>query len=89
MFDGHQFIKLVNDNWVLDITEYIGYKVKVDKDGKVESYKEAFTIAVADNEVSVDKAMRVPIKVLREASNIVMKHQKEYEEFQQRRGFYV
>ena len=89
MFEGHQFIKLINDTWVLDLTEYTGYKVKVSQDNKVEEYKEAFTITVANNEVSIEKNMRVPIKVLREATNIIMKHQKEYEEFQQRRSFYV
>ena len=27
-----------NDNWILDLTEYIGYKVKVDDEGNVIDY---------------------------------------------------
>ena len=89
MFEGHQFIKLLNDNWVLDITEFIGYKVKLGDNREVMSYKEAFPATVADNEVSFDKNIRVPIKVLKEAANIVLKYQQDYEKFQQRKGFYI
>lgn len=89
MFNGHQFIKLINDTWVLDVTEYVGYKVKINDNKEVVSYREAFTATVADNEVSFDKSIRVPVKVLREAANIIMKHQQEYEQFQRSKGFYV
>ena len=41
MFDGHQMYKIGND-WVFNLTEFIGYKVKVDKNnGTVLSYKKA------------------------------------------------
>lgn len=69
MFKGHQFIKLTNENWVLDLTEYIGYKVKLNKNGSVNGYKEAFSATLIGNEVIFEKFTRVPLKVLREASN--------------------
>lgn len=72
MFKGHQFIKLINENWVLDITEFQGYKVKLDDNGEVIDYKKAFTAKVDNNDVKFDKYMRVPLKVLKEACNQIM-----------------
>lgn len=69
MFKGHQFVKLLNDNWVLDLTEYQGYKVKTDADGNVISYKIAFTVEVVEDDIMIDKKTRVPLKVLKEAFN--------------------
>lgn len=78
MFQGHQFIKLVNENWVLDLTEYIGYKVKLNENQEVESYKQAFQAIVISDEIIFEKFMRVPLKILKEASNFI----REYEEFE-------
>lgn len=69
MFEGHQFIKLLNDNWVLDLTEYQGYKVKTDSNGNVTGYKEAFDVIVIEDEIMFEKKMRVPLKILKEALN--------------------
>ena len=69
MFKGHQFVKLLNDNWVLDLTEYQGYKVKLDGDGNVISYKEAFTAECVADEIIFNKTTRIPLKVLKEAAN--------------------
>lgn len=69
MFKGHQFIKLVNNDWVLDLTEYQGYKVKFDKEHNVIGYKEAFTAEVMGSDIVFNKQTRVPIKVLKEAGN--------------------
>lgn len=69
MFKGHQFIKLLNDNWVFDLTEYQGYKVKLDGNNNVIGYKEAFTAEVVEDEIIFNKTTRVPLKVLKEAYN--------------------
>jgi hypothetical protein len=69
MFKGHQFIKLLNDNWVFDLTEYQCYKVKLDGNNNVIGYKEAFTAEVVEDEIIFNKTTRVPLKVLKEASN--------------------
>lgn len=76
MFQGHQFVKLVNDNWVLDLTEYVGYKVKTNDNREVESYKQAFQANVVGEEIIFEKFTRVPLKILREASNFI----RDYEE---------
>lgn len=77
MFKGHQFIKLLNDNWILDLTEYQGYKVKLDNNNNVIGYKEAFTVEVIGDEIMFNKTTRVPLKVLKEASNQIRIYEKE------------
>lgn len=80
MFKGHQFVKLINENWVLDLTEYIGYKVKLDKDGNVDSYKQAFKATSFGEEIELEKNMRVPIKVLKEAANYIRNYEVDTDE---------
>ena len=75
MFQGHQFIKLLNENWVLDLTEYIGYKVKLDENMNVDSYKQAFQATAIEDEIMFEKFTRVPIKVLKEAANVIRCYQ--------------
>lgn len=75
MFKGHQFVKLVNDNWVLDLTEYIGYKVKVNDKREVESYRKAFEVTHDVDDLVFEKFIRVPIKVLKEASATIREHE--------------
>lgn len=77
MFKGHQFIKLLSNDWVFDLTEYQGYKVKLDDNNKVVSYKEAFSVEVVGDEIIFSKTTRVPLKVLREASNQIRKYESE------------
>lgn len=77
MFKGHQFVKLINDNWVLDLTEYQGYKVKLDDNNKVISYKEAFTAEFIEDEIIFTKTTRVPLKVLKEAANQIRIYEEE------------
>lgn len=77
MFKGHQFVKLINDNWVLDLTEYQGYKVKLDDNNKVISYKEAFTAELIEDEIIFTKTTRVPLKVLKEAANQIRIYEEE------------
>lgn len=78
MFKGHQFVKLLNDTWVFDLTEYVGYKVKVNDNGEVLNYKEAFEAKVVGDEIILNKFMRVPMKVLKEASNQIKIYEKIY-----------
>lgn len=79
MFKGHQFIKLVNENWVLDLTEYVGYKVKLNDNKEVDSYKEAFQVITIGEEIMFDKKIRVPLKILKEASNQIRYYQDDTE----------
>lgn len=80
MFQGHKFVKLLNNTWVLDLTEFEGYKVKTDKKGNIEEYKSAFTAVVEGDEVSFEKRMRVPLKVLKEATLQILKYHSEVED---------
>ena len=80
MFRGHQFVKLINDNWVLDLTEYIGYKVKVNENLEVESYRQAFQAMVIGEEIIFEKFTRVPIKILKEAASFIKDYESDEEE---------
>lgn len=77
MFQGHQLIKLINDNWVLDFTDYIGYNVKTDAEGNIRSYKEAFQAEIIENDIIFEKKCRVPLKVLREAANQIREYHRD------------
>lgn len=79
MFEGHEFVKLVNNNWVLDLTENKGYAVKCDFKGKVKDYKLAFTVEVKDNTFNVVKEIKVPLKILKEAYNQINEYNKNIE----------
>lgn len=78
MFKGHQLIKLINEDWVFDLTEFVGYKVKHNSNGEVESYKEAFQALTIGEELVFEKRTRVPLKVLKEAANQIQEYLKEY-----------
>lgn len=75
MFTGHTFTKLINENWVFDFTEYIGYKVELNKQGEVRKYTEAFRAVTEDNKINFLKSMSVPVKVLREAQKQIELYQ--------------
>lgn len=70
MFKGHKFVKLAGNNWILDLTEFIGYQVSTNKDS-IE-YRKAFKANMkSDNMVSFEKYTGVPIKVLRETDQVI------------------
>lgn len=78
MYGGHQFIKICGDEWVFDITEFLGYKVVLEKDKKtVKDYKLAFTVLGYEKEIVFEKHTRVPAKVLKETVDIIKKYRKE------------
>lgn len=79
MFKGHQFVKLINENWVLDLTEYIGYKVKLNENGEVDKYRQAFQATVIDDDITYEKFTRVPVKVLKEASIFIRAYERDFE----------
>lgn len=72
MFKGHNFVKLVCGSWVLDLTEFAGYRVKMDKDNNIVDFDMAFNAKLDEqNEVELDKVGSVPVKVLREAKSVI------------------
>jgi len=77
MFKGHQFVKIYNDNWVFDVTEYKGYKVKLGSNGEIQDYREAYRALINNNELTFEKYMVVPIKVLKETVNFIKAYNKE------------
>lgn len=77
MFQGHQFVKLLNENWVFDLTEYIGYKVNVNEQKEVTSYKQAFQASYMGEEIVFEKFTRVPIKILKEAANVIRAYEED------------
>lgn len=77
MFQGHKFIKLINDHWVLDITEYIGYKVTTNSIGECINYKKAFKVTSNNKEITIDKFIKIPVKILKEAKRVVIGYESE------------
>ena len=75
MFKGHQIVKLINDKWIFDFTEFTGYSIKTDGNGNIKSYKEAFSANFNGSDITFDKKCRVPLKVLKEACNQILKYQ--------------
>lgn len=43
MLEGHEFVKIDNI-WLLDLTEHIGYKLHLDDSNNMTGYEKAFTI---------------------------------------------
>lgn len=71
MFEGHDFIKLINNSWVLDLTDCTGYKVEIDSNGEVERYTKAFDVLIEDGNITFEKYISIPVKILKEATNQV------------------
>ena len=72
MFKGHKFLKLVNENWVLDLTEFFCYKVSLNNKHEVISYMRAFKVHINEHdEVEFEKYINVPVKILKEAKKVV------------------
>ena len=72
MFTGHKFIKLINDNWVLDVNEFKAYKVDIDKNKNVVKRTLAFKVKLGESgDIGFEKFIDTPVKVLKEARNIV------------------
>jgi hypothetical protein len=79
---GHTLIKLINDNWVLDITECVGYYVTISNKSspdKIQTITKAFEIRITDGDIIIDKFMDVPLRILIEAREQVEKELKESE----------
>lgn len=69
MFNNHKFIILITGEWVIDMNDFTGYKVKF-KNGVIESYEVAFKASLSSDNKKVyfTKYMNVPVKILNEAS---------------------
>ncbi len=77
-FKGHTLYKIDN-NWVFDLTTFIGYKVDLNDSGDVKRYQKAF-IAVFKKEnysYTFDKIIHVPIRVLRRVINVIQAYRRE------------
>lgn len=75
MFKGHNFIKIINGNWVFDMTEFVGYKVDIDNKTKKFNYTKAFTASLTEeNNVEFKKFLGIPIKVLKETNRVINKY---------------
>lgn len=76
MFDGHRLFKIGN-NWVFDLTEFIGYKV-TQEDGVIKTYEKAFTVTKSnsDNSLSFKKKTLIPAGVMRKSDLIIRNYLK-------------
>lgn len=74
MFEGHQFIKLCDGEWVFDITEFRGYKVEVSNNGTVEKVTLAFIVRDNGKDIYFDKLINVPVKILKETKAEILKY---------------
>lgn len=78
MYYGHHFIKVCGDTWVFDITEFLGYKVVLNKDKQtVKEFKLAFTATSYNKQIVFEKHIGVPAKILKETVNIIENYERE------------
>ena len=78
MYEGHHFVKICNEQWVFDITEFIGYKVVLEKDKKtIKEFKPAFTVIKDHTQYIFEKHISVPVRVLKESLSVIEKYEKE------------
>lgn len=70
MFEGHIIYKIGND-WIFDLTEFIGYRVYVNE-GEVENFTKAFTVTKsADGDYLFEKIIEIPVGVMRKTTKII------------------
>lgn len=78
-FEGHELYK-IEENWVFDLTTFIGYHVEFDtKTDRIKCYTKAF-IATYNNEMQAygfEKYMAIPTRILRKAVNIIQTYRKQ------------
>lgn len=78
-FDGHQLYKIEN-NWLFDLTTFIGYHVKLDESKQnVIGYTKAFIAIKSDDSdtYSFDKIIDIPIRILRKVTCIIQQYRRE------------
>lgn len=76
MFEGHQLYKIGN-GWVFDLTEFIGYKVKLDGMDKVVGYQRAFKITKTSDGYMHNKYISVPSGIIRKSLAVVKNYKRE------------
>lgn len=71
MFDGHRLYK-IGDEWVFDLTEFIGYKV-IQNGDRVESFERAYTVKKNKDRKDYEfkKLLTVPVGVMRKTTTII------------------
>ena len=76
-FQGHRFYKIGN-NWIFNLTEFVGYKVEV-RDGKVEQFEEAFRVIKSEDhtDYNFQREMPIPLGVMRKSKSIIEDYLKE------------
>ena len=77
MFTGHDLV-IINSDWMIDLTTFIGYSTELDKKGNLKSVDRAFSI----NKESKDNYSRlrynyyrngVPFGVVRKVDRLIEK----------------
>lgn len=78
-FDGHEMIK-ITESWLLDLTTFICYKVKTNKEGKLIDATKAFKVTdeLKNSEFKYQYFIdRVPVGILRKTEKTIQKYYKE------------
>lgn len=77
MFNGHQ-LYIIGEEWVFDLTEFIGYKVKKNGDN-IESFNKAFSIVKSPDhsDFHFKREETIPLGVMRKSKNIIENYLKE------------
>ena len=72
ILNRYSIVKLINNNWALDLNTGICYKVTVDKDGNIKSQQYGFRVSIDENgNTRFYKKLSIPLKVLKEAEKQV------------------
>ena len=64
----YSIVKLINNNWALDLHTGICYRVHLNSEGEILSNEYGFRVSIDDNgNARFYKKMQIPLKVLKEA----------------------
>lgn len=75
MFDGHKFVK-IQDNWVFDLTDGIGYSVELDEKGQAIGYSKHWKIF--PDTMTAEGTSQVPKDILDKSLEIFEKYRGNY-----------
>lgn len=71
MFRGHKFYR-VDDGWVFDLTECVGYKINIDNQGTIKEYIRQFSIN--PEYMQTEQVQGVPQEIVDESLEIVRQY---------------
>lgn len=79
-FEGHEIYK-INNNWVFDLTEHVGYKIKINRHGKIKEYSKAFKLVDENKQGLEFKCVKyldgIPLGIVNKSLEVIKAYYRE------------